>query len=120
MKKRKPPVVLATILVVLVVGVGIVYAPRGSSEPEQQQQPTPPPETQERPKVSTSEASDAIKSMMKSGGGSPQDKMPSGGPHVIGQDNGSSVKVMKAPAGYKPMPNDSSISSQWYTPETKK
>lgn len=119
MKKRKPPIVLATILVIMLVAVGILFAPK--SEADRQAAAAPPPpsaETGERPKMTADQVSQMAKGALASKpskpGGRPTMQEDGGGPSA-----GPSIAVPKQ-TPYKPTPNDSSTSTQWYTDQTKK
>ena len=123
MKNRKPPIVLGTCLVVMLLAVGIIYAPHGTkSEEEQareaqqqaQQQADP---NAERPKLSSGQASDFVKQQM--GGATPGNGQPSPKMAKMAGAEHSSIERVKS-ENYKPKPNDSSTSTQWYTPETQK
>lgn len=121
MRKRKPPVFLATVLVLMLVAVGIMYAPRGADDGHghnQQAANTPPPpaaEKGERPKISASQVVGLAKGAMANSdkGGRPGPDGPAG------PATGPSVAAIK-PQAYKPTPNESSTSTQWYTDQTKK
>jgi hypothetical protein len=117
MKKRKPPVVLATCLVLMLVAVGIMYAPKGGAgdghDHAAEAAPPPTAETGERPKVTSQQIS-----AMSSRPAAPKD----GGaarPKPMMGEGAASIAVPK-PTTYKPTPNDSSTSTQWYTNETRK
>jgi len=118
MKKRKPPIVLGTFLVILLVVVGIIYAPRGTmTEEEQAKQAQQQAEQQqdpnaERPTLTPQESSQIMSNVMKS-----PDK--SGPPKNPGEPEHSSIQAIKQDA-YKPRPSDSSTATQWYTTETPK
>lgn len=121
MRKRKSPVVLATILVIMLVAVGIIYAPRGTSDPHAQemaQQQTPPPtaEQGERPKISSTDVASMASSSMTSN--------PQLGRAMAPGDEakpGEKPSIAAAPVdNAKPVPNDATTSTQWYTNETKK
>jgi hypothetical protein len=123
MKKRKPPIVLATCLVLLLVTVGIMYKPgNAATDPHahEQQQAPPPASTEQgtRPKMSTSDVSSMATGAMApsaTSGGRPRSPMPMGAP----SSGGASIAVPKQQV-YKPTPNDSSTSTQWYTDQTRK
>lgn len=113
MKKRKPPVVLATCLVIMLVAVGIIYAPKGSSDGHVE--PTAPPpsaETGERPTLSSSQISSMASSAMKGDG-------PVQGKPGAATVDGPSIAMPKV-IDSKPKPNDASTSTQWYTDQTRK
>lgn len=122
MRKRKPPVLLGTVLVLMLVAVGIMYAPRGSGDDghghEQQAANTPPPpaaEKGDRPKISTSQVAGMAKTAMAT----PPAKGRPGPVGVPSEGSGPSVAAAR-PQAYKPTPNESSTSTQWYTDQTKK
>jgi hypothetical protein len=114
MKKRKPPIVLATCLVILLLGVAIFFRPRSANEHQVEATPPPPSAEQgERPKLNASDVASMASSSMAS-------KRMKTGPAEIGNPSGKpSISVVK-PSDYKPKPNDSSTSTQWYTDQTKK
>ncbi len=120
MRKRKPPVLLATLLVFMLVAVGIFFAPKGSGDghdhgPEASNTPPPPAaETGSRPKMDPKQVAGMAKGAMSQP--VPSGERPMGAP---GGDGKPSIAVPK-PTSYKPAPNDSSTSTQWYTNETKK
>ena len=117
MKRRKPPVVLITCLVLMLVAVGIMYAPRGST-PEGQQEPPPQrAENGDRPKMSSTDVASIASQTMKSPGKPGMKPTAMGGEG--GAPTGPSIAVPKAHT-YVPKPSDSSTSTQWYTNETKK
>lgn len=127
MKKRKPPIVLATCLVLLLVAVGIIYAPKSAASPEdaqreQQEQMEQANANAERPAITPTQASQFVKGQMQGAKGGPPTG-PNGGPPkgMMGPNGGdrSSIEAIK-PSMVKPKPNDSSTSTQWYTPETQK
>ncbi|MCC7228865.1 MAG: hypothetical protein IT203_00610 [Fimbriimonadaceae bacterium] len=107
MKRRKPPIVLGTVLVIMLIAVGIIYAPRGNSE--QQPMTTPPPQAEQgdRPKISADQIAAAASSSMKQTG--PKAMPAEGGP----SKGDPSIAVPKYTPS-KQKPNDSSTSSQWY------
>ncbi len=111
MKKRKPPVVLATCLVILLISVGIFFAPQGSGEIHQEQVAQQPVDRQARPTVSSNEVSSMATAAMK------EQKMTPAKPG--GGNSGPSVIVPK-PVSTKPKPTESSTSTQWYIDQTKK
>ncbi|MBC8063968.1 MAG: hypothetical protein H7Y17_04000 [Chlorobia bacterium] len=117
MKKRKPPIVLATCLVIMLLAVGIIYGqrPKGDDGHGHGQEAPPPPaaEQGERPTMSPSQITSMNKGMMKPGKAQP------GRPGMEGAPTGPSIAVPKQQT-YKPTPNDSSTSTQWYTDQTKK
>ncbi len=122
MKKRKPPVLLATVLVIMLVAVGIIYSPRGAGgdghDHGQQAANTPPPpaaEQGERPKVSASDVASLAKGAMSTATQAGPDTPGRPG----GKSEGPSIAAVK-PSTYKPQPNDSSTSTQWYTDQTRK
>lgn len=121
MKKRKPPVLLATCLVLMLVAVGIIYAPKGGGgdghDHGQQAANTPPPpaaETGNRPKVSTGQIANMAKSAVSQAPTASERPTMGGGPN-----SGPSIAASK-PVNYKPQPNESSTSTQWYTDQTGK
>lgn len=121
MRKRKPPVLLVTMLVLMLTAVGIIYAPRAAAgdghDHGQQAANTPPPpaaETGDRPKVSASQ----VATMAKGGIGAPEKGRP-GPTGMPGPGTAPSIAAVK-PMSYKPTPNESSTSTQWYTDQTKK
>lgn len=121
MKRRKPPVLLATCLVLMLVAVGIFFSPKGSGDDghghgEQQAANTPPPpaaEKGDRPKVSAGQ----VANMAKTAIAAPKTALSEGKPGRPG--SGPSIAATK-PSNYKPTPNDSSTSTQWYTDQTGK
>lgn len=117
MKKRKPPIVLATCLVIMLLAVGIIYGQRpggpGDGHGHDQAPPPPAAEQGERPKMSPSQITSMNKGMMKPG------KLPAGRADMAGGPTGPSIAVPKQ-QNIKPTPNDSSTSTQWYTDQTKK
>lgn len=121
MRKRKPPVLLATVLVFMLVAVGIFYAPRGSGDGHghdhgAQASNTPPPpaaETGSRPKVDPKQVAGMAKGAMARPASS-DSAGPMGGP-----DGTPSIALPK-PSNHRPTPNDSSTSTQWYTDQTRK
>jgi hypothetical protein len=112
MKRRKPPVVLITCLVLMLVAVGIMYAPRGSTPEGQQEPPPQQAENGDRPKISSTDVASIASHTMQSAKPGPKQM---GGP----PGSGPSISVRK-PENTAPKPNDSSTSTQWYTNETKK
>lgn len=120
MKKRKPPVVLATCLVLMLVAVAIVYAPnRGGGDGHDHGAEAPPPavEQGERPKATPEQ----ISAMSKGGATTAPKARPMGGPtKAVDPNAGPSIAMPKQQQQYKPTPNESSTSTQWYTDQTKK
>lgn len=117
MRKRKSPVVLVTILVIMLVAVGIIYSPRGGGDAhahEAQPQGQPPVETGDRPKINTSDVAAMASSSMAASG--PKKAVPMGG----GAGGNEPSIVVPVQQNNRPVPSDSSTSTQWYTPETKK
>jgi hypothetical protein len=111
MKKRKPPIVLATCLVLMLVAVAILYRPH--SDKEEQVAPPPSAEQGERPSVSTNDvASMASGAMKATADGKP--KRPG-----MAEERGPSIQLQKVQPT-KPKPNESSSSTQWYTDQTRK
>jgi len=117
MKRRKPPIVLTTILVIMLVAVGIMFSPQGMAGGHQEQQAPPPPSAEqgERPTVTSDQVS-AMATANIAG-----DKAPGGGPEAMqpSKPGRPSIAVAKQET-YKPKPNDSSTSTQWYTDQTRK
>ncbi|HJP82309.1 MAG TPA: hypothetical protein VJ835_02285 [Fimbriimonadaceae bacterium] len=112
MKKRKPPIVLATCLVLMLVAVAILYRPH--SDTEEQVAPPPSAEQGERPAVSTNDVASMASGAMKATaeGGPKRPGMP-------GEESGPSIQLHKVQPT-KPKPNESSTSTQWYTDQTRK
>jgi hypothetical protein len=119
MRKRKSPVVLATILVIMLVAVGIIYAPRGGDghdhEQVAQQPPPPTAEKGERPKISSKDVASMASSSM--GGQATSARMMT--PDGDTPSNKPSI-AMAPQTQHKQEPNDATTSTQWYTDETKK
>jgi hypothetical protein len=119
MKKRKSPIVLATVLVILLVAVGIIYSPRtvgdGHGPEVAQQAPPPNAEQGDRPKLSASDVSSMASSSMAARPKPAMVASEAGGPG----GSGPTISVPKFTES-KPTPNESSISNQWYTDQTKK
>lgn len=107
MKKRKSPILLVSVLIVMVLGFFFVTFPRTALNLK----PTAPtPSTGEDVHVeSKDEVANNVANQMKRRPG------PMGEP----MDTRPSIEVPKATA-YKPTPNESSTSTQWYTDETPK
>lgn len=119
MKKRKPPIVLATFLIIMVAAVALMYSPARQGQGDQPEQPQAPTETEARPTMTQDQSAAIVKSAMTA-----KPNMPRGGPQLQkpgmpGSSTEPSIKMSK-PANYKPTPNDSSTSTQWYTNETPK
>lgn len=113
MKKRKSPVVLITVLVIMLVAVGIIYSPRTANQEHAMAQPPPPTaEKGERPKISANEVASMASSSM-SNKQAPNRSLPDEA------TSGPSIAVPQQTTS-KPTPNDSTTSTQWYTNETKK
>ena len=116
MKKRKPPILLTTVLVIMLVAVGVMYSPRGIVGEQDEHQAPPPPSAEQgtRPTVTSDQVS-AMATANIAG-----DKGP-GGPELMqpSKPGRPSIAVPKQQA-YKPKPNDSSTSTQWYTDQTRK
>ena len=118
MKKRQKPFLLITLLVIAGGGVAFMskLADNGqnpAAEQNQQQQPTL--GQSQDAKESGKDLASGVASQMK--GAKP------GMPHMPmmkgGMLDGPTIKKFKQ-MPYKPVPNDSSVSSQWYTPESMK
>jgi hypothetical protein len=121
MKKRNKPILLVTVLVLMVGAVAFINFPRELLKSSPAPQSTTPetgqkidvPEKEEIAKnVSTSfgdpkKAQPAIKKRPSPAG--PEGEM----------DMGPSIAIKKM-APYKPTPNESSTSTQWYSDETLK
>ncbi|MBN9502597.1 MAG: hypothetical protein BGO01_17645 [Armatimonadetes bacterium 55-13] len=120
MKKRKPPIVLGTLLVIMVIATAIIYKPQGApgDHDHEQEQPAANQPEPERPKMTPQQAAGINSSAMKTSAapGSPQRAMPT---RPGEESNEPSIAVPKQ-QNYKPKPNDSSISTQWYNEETRK
>ncbi len=126
MKKRKPPIILVTCLI-LAVGVALAfnYATSASQDPKQQEQPEAPavtgtqPDAKRAPADSAAKEAAAVKQQMASmtapkPGGNPLEGRPILGP---GQ---SSIDMPKMTRSYRPTPSDSQTAGQWYTKESAK
>lgn len=115
MRKRKPPYILVSVLIVL--GAMLFYVNGGMRNFASNDQPieVPPPTSGEsRETDSTKTLAERTKNATRGA----QDTMSKGGPQMIKGD----VPTIKLPASQveKPKPNDSNVSSQWYTPESRK
>lgn len=121
MRKRKPPVLLATLLVFMLVAVGIFFAPRGSGGEHDhgpQASNTPPPpaaETGPRPKMDASQVAGLAKGAMNRTA-----TTDTAGPMGAAPGDSKPSIAVSQPPVYKPTPNESSTSTQWYTDQTKK
>lgn len=126
MRKRKKPVVLTTILVLMVGGIGIANFPKELLGKASAPAPGTPETGQE---IQVPDKNDIAKDVSKSisgtakpGGGAPMNPMEAKA-HALGEDSensGTPSIALTKPAPYKPMPNDSSTSTQWYTSATPK
>lgn len=130
MKRKKPPIMLISVLVVSVLGLAIAAKPFGNySKSMQEQQALLEQEAKEREmakarqeppkdqKIDTSAAVKDMKEKMKEVG-TPQLAQPQG--RVAGDDSGKSFKtavptvVMPDEKVQRPKPNTSAPSTQWY------
>lgn len=111
MKKRKPPVVLATCLVILLISVGIFFAPQGAGHAHEEAAPQPQAEQGDRPTMTTDQVSSMASGAMKT-----QTLVPN---KPGAKTGGPSVLVPKQ-VTTKPKPSESSTSTQWYIDQTKK
>ena len=123
MKQRKFPIVLVTVAVILVGGVGVLNAraTKTATSTTQEQleeefrsqvaaRPEPPKSTAA---PSKEDIAKQVKQAAETGGATPG--RPSGGPGGPGREDPNAPKILipeRAP--YKPVPNESATSSQWF------
>lgn len=122
MKKRKNPVILVTALVLLGSAVAFMNMPQSASaggDGHNHDQP----KSEEKVEAPSKESVASSVASKVSGGkpstrpvGAPEEMRGPGGP---GGPSGPSILKPKMEP-YKPTPNDSSTSTQWYTEETPK
>jgi hypothetical protein len=126
MKKRKPPIILITV-VILCAAIAFAFnsATSSSQDPQQPQQPQAPPvqgTDKPRPANATSKSIAATvkqQSGPTAGGPGGPGKMGMHGPGGVMLRPGQlSIEVPKNNYSYKPTPNDSATSSQWYQKES--
>lgn len=115
MKKRKPPVVLASLLIVMIGAAVIINLPKSESKPGEPPKKTAEetlPAGQSRPTPSK----ETIKSKLQQAtiGGPETDDM--GGPGRGGPMGKAKTATIFLPktSTQKPVPNDASVSGQWY------
>lgn len=115
MKKRKPPVVLASLLIVMIGAAVIINLPKNESKPGEPPQKTAEeslPAGQSRPTPSK----ESIKTKLQQAtvGGPDEDSMePPGREGMMGRAKTATIFLPKASA-QKQAPNDASVSGQWY------
>jgi hypothetical protein len=121
MKRRKPPVVLGTLLVLLLGAVAIGYRP-GSKSPDDHapEAPRESNETQSRPKMDTKDVTSIMSNSMKA----PAQPEASRGPGAMAAPpmpgtNKPSIS-MRQQIQTKPTRPEGGTSSQWYTDQTPK
>jgi hypothetical protein len=114
MKRRKPPVVLATCLVLLLGAVAIAYRPGGKPDaaPEAPRESN---ETQERPKMESKDVTSIMSSTMKA----PEKRANEGPVPPMPGTNKPSIS-MRQRIETKPMKPDGATSGQWWTDQTPK
>ncbi len=132
MRKRKPPIVPITLLVVFACIVGYVNY---NSTPVNQRPPTPPAATAPRETESKEAVANKLKNSVAApttaGASTSKGENPLAPPsgdamipdnmkEMIKRKNPNFDKLPKDPSMQKPVPNDSATSTQWYTPETPK
>jgi len=116
MKKRKPPVVLASVLIVL-VGLAVVLFPKEQSMQDMQQQESNTaekavPTGQSRATPSKEELAARLKQAEKKNPGrSPEDM---GGPAETTANAVTATVLIPKYNPVKQVPNDASVSQQWY------
>lgn len=114
MKKRKPPFVLISVLVVLIGAVAIINRPVPSAEEQQQQESEATVLAQGR---DTRESTDSLATMAANSVGSTKAKKAPGGPEgdEAGQDP---IVVGQKRVKWDPKPNDTNMSGQFYREES--
>ncbi|MCB8932426.1 MAG: hypothetical protein M9921_04510 [Fimbriimonadaceae bacterium] len=115
MRKRKPPYILVSVLIVL--GAMLFFVNGGMRNFASNDQPVelaPPTSGESRETDSTKTLAERTKNAARGA----QDTMSKEGPAMVKGD----VPTIQLPSSQiqKPQPNDSNISSQWYTPEARK
>jgi hypothetical protein len=128
MVKRKPPIILAS---VLAIGVGFVFLLNLNSHPKDPNEAQAAPKQEEHPAldpkkqapVSPSEMKEKLKQAAQSAGpgntsGPPAPGMPGKAGLVPHGNGGNDPLVEKAPAPYTPKPSDTATSGQWWNDES--
>lgn len=115
MRKRKPPYILVSVLIVL--GAMLFFVNGGMRSFASNDKPielAPPTSGESRETDTTKTLAERTKNATRGA----QDVISKGGPTLVKGD----VPTVQLPATQteKPKPNDSNISSQWYTPEARK
>lgn len=120
MKKRKSPILLITLLVVCVAVVIGMNLPQSSPD-KPGEQPQANAEAQPgAPRQNSPSVADLQKRAKESMKGGPPNPMARA--KKLGMPEDAIPASIENPVAkaYKPKPNDSSISTQWYTDETRK
>ena len=136
MKKRKPPILIVTFVIVFAaIAVVVNYGSSASGKPDQAQAPQQPQASsdsnlgQPRALASQSSTADAVKDQMKGTGGPPTNAKMAGaaGSHGVPpqalammKKNGGSAIMAPQMTNAKPKPSDGQVSSGWYMPEAHK
>lgn len=120
MKKRKPPVILASIIVVLISAIFVVAWPRKSSEQQLAMQD----QLQEMKLTGESRETMSEEQMKMAATKSSESVETNMDPAAVDRTRPRRPKkpsiFVEEMVVSKPTPNDSSVSSQWYRPESEK
>lgn len=118
MKKRKPPVVLASILVVL-VGVAVIFNMPKNQDPNAPQTPE---QKQDEAKVGESRQTPSKENLAKQIDRQSQmrEQMDPSGPKPDSSGNAKMATIFLPKTNIeKPKPNDASVQGQWYRPDAR-
>lgn len=113
MKKRKPPIVLISIIILMLIGVAIMNSPsndKKSDDVVQNARDTDSPESMASSQKNLVNKADLPKSKVHSPMSEEMDDRPKGGVPAI--------KVAKAENAPKQTPNDNSQIGQWYSDQS--
>ena len=111
MKKQKKPIILILLLALLVGGAAFMN--KGPSSPEQ---PTPQPSAKEAEPESKEKVGGDVAKQMKEDKPAPPPEASVNKPRKPGMPGFEGPSIIKRKiAPYKPKPNDSATSTQWYT-----
>lgn len=123
MKKRKSPILLITCLVLFAgVAFAFQYAATASQNPSKPEQPSAPVQVGDtRPQTSQRNVASMVRQQ-----GNVSNQPAHGSPEAMmakkmgmGMGGRASIAVPN-PSSFKPKPNDSAPSTQWYTTEARK
>jgi hypothetical protein len=123
MKKRSNPIPLYSVAILCFVLIGYFgyrNSPSTPDAPQQQQPPTGDPVGKERPAPSKSDISSHIDIGTPQVASTAKPGMPPMPKQRFEKGGKYPLPPLHSPKPHRPMPNDSSISTQWYTDEANK